>query len=532
MRVSVWINAGALIVLALSYLNLSAQISPGDLSEPHAYLEGITNCTQCHVLGNKVSGEKCLACHTEIQSRKNLNKGYHSSKEINGKECFTCHSDHHGKNFQLVRMDIKTFDHNMTGYSLSAPHAKRQCIDCHTSKYILDKKITSKKYSYLGLGSECLSCHADYHQKTLSSICLDCHNPGSFKPATKFNHENVKFQLVGKHKTVECIKCHKVEMKDGKKFQLFQVINYTNCVDCHKDPHQNKFGPNCSQCHNEESFKSVKVSKNFNHNKTSFVLADKHLSVNCQACHRKNFTDPLKHEHCTDCHADYHKKQFAKSGVNPDCSQCHDVKGFKLFTYTIEQHRQSAFPLQGAHEAVPCIDCHKKEKEWSFRRIGISCIDCHKNIHEKIIAAQYYPEANCKLCHSTYRWKEVSFDHSKTEYLLTGAHVNLDCRACHYKKDVNGMIKEKFDGLGKNCSDCHNDVHYKQFEKNGVSVCEECHATDSWKATKFNHNNTLFKLDGKHVNVPCAKCHTPQKDGTDFYIKYKLKEFKCESCHL
>jgi cytochrome c peroxidase len=32
--------------------------------------------------------------------------------------------------------------------------------------------------------------------------------------------------------------------------------------------------------------------------------------------------------------------------------------------------------------------------------------------------------------------------------------------------------------------------------------------------------------------VSCAKCHKPQQEGTLTYIKYKLKEFKCESCHF
>ena len=67
-----------LIIVLFSYSNATAQISPGDLSTLHAHLEGLSNCTKCHVLGNKVSNEKCLACHIEIQTAISLNKGYHS----------------------------------------------------------------------------------------------------------------------------------------------------------------------------------------------------------------------------------------------------------------------------------------------------------------------------------------------------------------------------------------------------------------------------------------------------------------------
>jgi hypothetical protein len=132
---------GTLLLLLLSVLKLTAQLSPGDLAAPHAHLEGLSNCTQCHVLGNKISDEKCLACHTEIQQRITLQKGYHASPEVKGKNCIVCHSDHHGKNFQLIRFDVEKFDHNLTGYPLSASHAKKECKDCHAVKFIADKKI-------------------------------------------------------------------------------------------------------------------------------------------------------------------------------------------------------------------------------------------------------------------------------------------------------------------------------------------------------------------------------------------------------
>jgi len=516
--------------MMLSILNMTAQISPGELASPHSQLEGLSNCTKCHILGNKVTGEKCLECHSEIKDRINLQKGYHISGDVKGKECIVCHSDHHGKNFQLIRFDAVKFDHKLTGYNLSAAHAKRQCTDCHNVKFITDQKIKSKKYTYLGVGTSCLSCHEDYHQKTLSSDCLSCHNPDSFKPASKFNHDNTKFRLTGKHESLDCSKCHKIETSAGKKFQDFRVTEFA-CANCHKDPHQNKFGQNCSQCHNDESFQVVKGVSGFDHNKTNFKLEDKHLAVNCKACHKTKFTDPLKFKYCTDCHTDYHKKQFVKNGVSPDCSQCHTVKGFTQFSFTVDQHNQGSFALQGAHLAIPCTDCHKKQKDWNFRSIGMVCKDCHKDIHKNQIDAKFYPAADCRVCHNANNWDDITFDHSKTEFKLTGAHLQQNCKNCHLAKTSEGSTIPKFSGLPVNCSACHDDKHFKQFDKNGVTNCTDCHDTDNWKASKFDHNLTDFKLDGKHINVPCLKCHKPQQEGSSFYVKYKLKVFTCESCH-
>jgi hypothetical protein len=521
------------LLMVVSVFILPAQLSPGDLSSPHTHLEGISNCTQCHVLGNKVSGEKCLVCHTEVKDRISSNKGYHSSSEVTGKNCVVCHNEHHGKNFQLIRMDPEKFNHNLTGYSLSVPHAKKGCKDCHDSKYIVDQKIKTKKFTYMGVATECLNCHSDYHQKTLPVSCLDCHNPDAFKPATKFNHSDAKFLLAGKHKTVDCIKCHKVETVDGKKFQHFTKLNFTGCISCHKDPHQNMFGQDCIKCHNNESFKDVNVNggKNFDHNKTSFKLEGKHINIACVTCHKTKFTDPIKHEQCVYCHTDYHNKQFVKNGVAPDCSGCHTVNGFTLFSYTLEQHSQGAFPLRGAHEATPCTDCHKKDTKWNFKGIGSVCTDCHKDIHKSIIPVKYYSDSNCKVCHTENRWSNVSFDHSSTEFALTGAHLKQSCRTCHFKEDSKGIIQQKFSELNKDCTDCHDDKHFRQFEQNGTTDCLRCHDTENWKDSKFDHNNTGFKLDGKHINVPCVKCHKPQQEGSIFFVKYKLNDFKCESCH-
>ncbi|MBK7713220.1 MAG: cytochrome C [Bacteroidales bacterium] len=532
MQKGIWRLTVLNIFIMLSINNLTAQISPGDLSNPHSNLEGISNCTQCHVLGNKQTNEKCLACHTEINERISSRKGYHSSSDVKGKQCFSCHSEHNGKNFQLIRLDINKFDHKLTGYTLSAPHAKKECKDCHASKFIGEAKLKSKKNTYLGVKTECLNCHNDYHIRTLSSNCLTCHSADAFVPASKFNHANAKFQLAGKHKNVDCVKCHKISTTEGKKYQQFSGMQYNNCTSCHKDPHSNKFGQNCRQCHSEESFKVIQGNQKFDHNKTDYKLEGKHLIVNCKACHKGRFTDPLKFTQCVNCHTDYHKKQFVKSGVVTDCSQCHTVDGFKQFSFTVEQHNAGPFPLKGSHIAIPCYECHRKQDNWSFRQIGMKCSDCHQDIHQNFIAAKYYPEKNCLVCHSEDKWSDVRFDHSKTEFQLTGAHKKESCRACHFKTYSTGTFQQTFQGLSQNCSECHSNKHRNQFEKNGITNCTECHGTDNWKASKFDHNKTAFRLDGKHINVSCTKCHKPQQEGSDLFVLYKIKEFKCESCHF
>ena len=119
-----------------------AQISPGELAKPHSHLEGISNCTKCHILGEKVSNDKCLTCHTELKGRIASQKGYHSSAEVKGKQCASCHSDHHGLNFQIIRFDKTKFNHVLSGYKLQGAHSRKKCEDCHKAQFIKDPKIS------------------------------------------------------------------------------------------------------------------------------------------------------------------------------------------------------------------------------------------------------------------------------------------------------------------------------------------------------------------------------------------------------
>ena len=168
--------SGITLILFFFALHIGAQISPGELSQPHAHLKGLSNCTKCHILGEKVSNEKCLDCHLDIGIRLSEGRGYHSSPEVQGKECIKCHSDHHGQNFKMIRLDTEHFDHALTGYDLQGAHSGIACIKCHKPEFIKDQDIKAKSDTYLGLDQKCLSCHKDQHQGTLSSECASCHD--------------------------------------------------------------------------------------------------------------------------------------------------------------------------------------------------------------------------------------------------------------------------------------------------------------------------------------------------------------------
>lgn len=517
-------------ILVLLSAPLIAQLSPGPLAQAHAHLEGMTNCVKCHVLRKQVSNEKCLDCHKEIASRIETNEGYHVSSEVKGKECASCHNDHHGRNFELIRFDQERFDHSLAGYTLQGSHGRIDCSQCHKKAFIVDGALMERAGTFLGLGQECTDCHNDYHQGTLGATCTSCHGYDKFRPAPGFNHNNSGFRLLGKHQTVDCSKCHRTVTRNGKEIQVFRGIAHESCVDCHRDVHGSRFGQNCVKCHSEVSFHQIKNTGNFNHTATGFPLKGKHESVSCTSCHKNGYSGTLRHSSCTDCHADYHRKQLATGSSESDCSECHNEQGFSPTLFTIERHNSTPFILSGAHQAVPCFDCHRKGERWEFRQIGIKCKDCHKDIHAAVLDSKYYPDKQCTVCHKESRWSDISFDHTLTGYNLEGEHQKQSCRACHVYASETGTSVQKFSGLTTDCLECHREVHNRQFGTQGTS-CLKCHDYFDWKAGLFNHALTAFPLDGKHRDVACAKCHPKVIQGDLTYTRYKPISTTCESCH-
>ena len=507
-----------------------AQISPGDLAEVHAQLEGISNCTKCHTLGSKITNEKCLQCHTELNIRIKSKQGYHSSAVVISKSCITCHSDHHGKTFQIVRFKQETFDHSLTGYKLLGSHAKQECKNCHKTSFISNPAVRTRKFTYLGLSTDCISCHTDYHQKTIANGCANCHGFDAFKPATKFSHTTAHFQLIGKHQDVACVKCHKITTKEGLKFQEFTGIAYKTCINCHEDPHKNQFGKNCADCHSEESFQAIKSSSKFDHSKTNFKLEDKHQQVSCKSCHKGKISDPIKHSKCIDCHKDYHENQFIDQGEVQNCSVCHDTKGFNSTLFNTERHNEGNFKLEGKHLAVTCLACHKKQEKWKFRDMDKRCKDCHKDYHERQFVKQGEVQ-ECSDCHETKGFDVSTFSnerHNESGFRLQGSHLAIPCIACHKLQD-----KWRFRDIGKKCNECHANIHESNINIKYYpdSTCESCHNPDRWSRVNFDHAKTRYTLSGAHATASCRDCHFLKGPTGEVQQHFAGLTHDCNNCH-
>ncbi len=206
-------------------------------------------------------------------------------------------------------------------------------------------------------------------------------------------------------------------------------------------------------------------------------------------------------------------------------------------------------PHQSLNGAANCTTCHKLGGEPRYK-----CLECHTEIACRLAArkgvhATYHlnpgDSQGCVHCHSEHngedfpliKWDPKTFDHRQTGYALEGKHAGLECSRCHMAQHVSpaerSAIKVKdlnktFLGVSPSCTTCHQDKHDGRLGPN----CLQCHNYNDWKTvnvSEFDHSRTRYPLTGLHVQVACAKCHTPGPDNQPRYAGIAFS--KCSDCH-
>jgi hypothetical protein len=249
--------------------------------------------------------------------------------------------------------------------------------------------------------------------------------------------------------------------------------------------------------------------------------AHEKLEKDCANCHDRSNVR-TQSSLCQDCHKEiagnlrehhgYHGR-MPNAGVG-ECRACHsEHKGRAADIVQLSpahfDHHLTDFKLEGAHSALACDSCHKAGDAW--RKAPANCVGCHRGVD----AHRGQLTESCGECHSSMSWTGGRFDHDKTDFKLTGAHVTATCDACH----VGGRYKR----TPRTCIGCHqtDDEH----RGSRGAECAKCHVTKQWKAATFDHlKETGYALLGAHAEAACLSCH---RSGN-----YQDKIAKdCNGCH-
>jgi nitrate/TMAO reductase-like tetraheme cytochrome c subunit len=362
----------------------------------------------------------------------------------------------------------------------------------------------------------------DVHGGELGSECENCHSPKTWENRQEIfdEHSDTRFPLVGVHGIIDCESCHFQQTPHEYKTTPIE------CYQCHLDEYQSsknpdhieaQFSTDCQTCH---PIHATTWSQTVYSHPQSYPLFGAHIQVDCLGCHSTGYfgTPNL----CEDCHiqdyqaaSDPDHKVF---GFPTNCEICHNENqwGGTSFDHLAE----SGFALNGAHATILCNSCHVNNQVSGLPR---DCIRCHEGDYNSVddpnhVQAQF--SFDCLECHSEQSWTPATFDHSKTNFPLTGTHLTISCIDCH----TNGQ----YTGTPTDCISCHETDYNNSTDPNhqaaGYPVqCENCHNTTNWDDADWDHNQTQFPLTGAHVTISCIDCHKNDQ--------YTGLPGDCYSCH-
>ncbi|MDP8208097.1 MAG: hypothetical protein P9L92_15640 [Candidatus Electryonea clarkiae] len=502
------------------------------------------SCKACHTnLVFSGTDDRCFSCHLDIHENQF------------GDNCERCHNPDRWIDETRFRLS-----HSETQYPLTGVHASLDCRECHEAGRYINLPLTCDGCHYdaytgtnnpnhlvAGFSLDCTTCHRDNrsgwspaeynhlgiyecfvcHEPDYLNVrdpnhsgsdfpkeCETCHTIHSWEDAT-FDHNLSSFQLEGAHIQLQCSDCH----------QEIYTGTPSKCYGCHESDYSGIADPDhvagqydfvCTLCHSMDGW----LPANIDHNETDFPLTGSHITVDCNDCHSTGYNNTSTD--CYPCHDDDFEGVVDPNHVTGDysfdCILCHDNLS-EAWSPALFDHSVTAFLIDGAHVSLGCIDCH----EQGYNDTPPECVGCHRDDFGQVSEPDHTAEQfsyDCTICHSTSTWSPSTFDHNLTNFQLDGAHLSLNCLDCH---------SEGYASMAYDCFSCHR----PDYENVEIPIhtegtfdhdCLECHTTDGWTPSSFEHNNdTEYELTGSHLTTDCSACHI---DGV-----YNGTSTDCYGCH-
>ena len=243
------------------------------------------------------------------------------------------------------------------------------------------------------------------------------------------------------------------------------------------------------------------------------------IAGRCNRCHTPFWMDTRMAERCESCHTDVSlqwsdpaRLHGALHLANPKatCRTCHpdhrglnapltDQRAFK-FLHESQGYSLKAHRIQPDRTPFACSDCHIRNDLAQFDETP--CKTCHTKLDGSFTIVHAITFGNgCLACHDGLDSYGSNFDHNKSIFPLMGLHAQVACGDCH----PNARTLEALRTTNQDCFSCHSgqDPHQGRLG----SDCGTCHTPAGWSPASFDHNLASFKLDGRHIAVPCDSCH-------------------------
>ena len=254
----------------------------------------------------------------------------------------------------------------------------------------------------------------------------------------------------------------------------------------------------------------------------------------CSGCHAAPLGTETMADRCASCHTDIAAQMFDVAKLHGAikqkssalaCRDCHpDHRGTSALLTDLGNntfpHEALGFSLNGHQltvnkEAFTCKDCHPQDITKFTPDI---CDSCHRQKDLAFTQAHILAYVTaCLACHDGVDRFGKDFTHSGFAFKLSGKHANVACAKCH----LSARTIADLQSAPQDCYSCHkkDDKHEGRFSTD----CSSCHKPSDWKDATFDHNLSVFKLEGRHAEVKCEQCHVNNV--------FKGTPQDCYSCH-
>ena len=431
--------------------------------------------------------------------------------------CQDCHPDHRGRDFPLSTgpADARRSTTREPGGGYKA--RTRAWPECESPPQaliavpaVLDlfRRGDRATTTYLGLTTRCSSCHFDEHRGQLGADCQRCHNETKWTPAPGFDHGRVGFALRGKHTAVACAKCHpsmpttraakrprrpRCSSRSAATFMQMKPIEHRTCESCHRDPHQGKLGPACSNCHTETGWRVLAIKR-----AGGFVVSRPDPVPAARRPHRR----PLP--------------ELPRPVPRPAGA----LQGAGLF------------PLRRLSPGRPRRPARRRSKS----RRPIAALPHRRRLLAAALRGRAarrdpIPAGRRARCH---RLPRLSSARRRAWPARVPAGVRRLLRVEKRPLEVSLAVlrpPERPDA----CADCHADPHAGQFAAQmRADDCGSCHVTDSFHAPEVRPRAPEpVSAGGRARHAACGSCHPSERNrrSGQTVVRYKPLPITCAGCH-
>ena len=254
-------------------------------------------------------------------------------------------------------------------------------------------------------------------------------------------------------------------------------------------------GPGCLDCHTADSDSPVHA-----------IFSSVHGGVNgggantCITCHGLSEAHDRRGRRNPPDISFGPKWLSSTEEQNASCLGCHEQTGGKLL-WLGSEHEQ---------ENLVCADCHnshtQRDPAMEPRLAGDQCLECHSRQRAELKLPSRHPIAEgktaCTDCHNPHG--------SSTEAALHQVTLNENCYSCH--QELRGPLLWEHEPVTEDCSLCHRphgSVHERLLTARGPALCQQCHSAAFHPSVPYGgeglpSGSSNPNLLGKN----CMNCHS------------------------